>query len=325
MKKITILILSFFVIAIICISACSRRMHGDVDEMVSEDFKREAAPPPAPAPPAPAPPAPAPPPPAPPPPAASRYAILEDHFAAIASTTNAEDVNNRIQEVLEMCESGEIPVLIYLEGDEPRTLISELGIREYMSFLEATEFYGDRIDDVSYNDDGKITSILLSRNEKMKILLYVLEEQARIAEEQARIAEEQARIAEEQAVESEIKTFTSPSRPPPAAGGVMPPSAATAPATSRYAPIEKQFRLITSSDGGAEEILGTMKVLEKCESDAIPVFVYSETDGTRELILNVSIREYIRNLAELRVYEDRIDQIDYNDEGQIIEMILIRE
>ncbi len=64
-----------------------------------------------------------------------------------------------MEEVLELCESGESSVRLYKNIAETRVLYMDTTVRAYMDFLREIGSYQERIDAVEYNVDGKISSI----------------------------------------------------------------------------------------------------------------------------------------------------------------------
>jgi len=244
---------------------------------------------------------------------ASRYAPLESQFKLIASSEDGEEVHNAMLDVLEMCESGESMVSLLKGSTESTSSYYGMSIREYLEILQKSSNYRDEISEVFYNSDGKINHIELFRE-------LSVEEVA-----------EAARIAEEQAVEAEMKTFAAapppppPAAPPPSAAAPRPSAAAapSMPSASRYAPVENHFKIIASSTDIEEISSSTMQVLEMCESGEIPVMLMIKLPEPE--LLYVGIREYMLILTEDKIYEDRIDYIEYSDEGKIIEMNIVRE
>jgi len=62
-----------------------------------------------------------------------------------------------------MCESGETSVLLYKVVADTRMLFLDSTVRFYMELLKETKKFEDKINDVDYNDEGKITSMTLLR------------------------------------------------------------------------------------------------------------------------------------------------------------------
>ena len=104
--------------------------------------------------------------------AASRFGPLEGRFYIIASSVDPEEINSTMIEVLDMCESGETPLIIYQYEDETKAVILNASIREYMEILNETELYEDDIDELTYNDDGKIMFIELMREEVIDEFIF---------------------------------------------------------------------------------------------------------------------------------------------------------
>jgi len=93
----------------------------------------------------------------------SRYAHIEEKFENIAESIDPEEVIDNVQQVLEMCESGNASMMVYKEIAETRFLYLDSSIRYYMDILPEMDSYKERIDQVDYNEDGKITRIIQTR------------------------------------------------------------------------------------------------------------------------------------------------------------------
>jgi len=87
------------------------------------------------------------------------------HFRIIASSDDPEEVNSKMMEVLEMCESEETTIKVYQTGADSLVLLLDTSIRQYMMSLEETRIYKDKIKSVQYNDEGKITFFMMLREE----------------------------------------------------------------------------------------------------------------------------------------------------------------
>jgi hypothetical protein len=95
--------------------------------------------------------------------AASR---LNEYFTAISSATNLASANSSIREALNLFASENAPVLIVIsetnEGqrdyDRPTT------IKDYLNYLKDQKKNTNVITDLEFDDNGKITSVLLVKN-----------------------------------------------------------------------------------------------------------------------------------------------------------------
>ncbi|MFC2129507.1 hypothetical protein ACFLQX_01870 [Bacteroidota bacterium] len=334
MKRFNIYILATIILTVLCMSSCSRRMvgygagaaapapsQGAAKVITLEPIAIQGA---------------------------SRYASLESYFESIAYPFDAEELNYNMQEVLEMCESAETQVTIYGETWDVRALLFEMSIREYLSILEETMRYEDEIEEVSYNDEGKIMSIILSRFDEDLLEEDILEEAAEEVEmefgeaeeaelnlEEATEAEMEAEIArlleELEAAEAAEAAVEELKAPPPAAAAPPPqPSPAAAPpptymampSASRYAPIENHFKIIAGSEDYEEVLNSVNEVLEMCESNETHVFVYN-TDF-EELVVDTTIRVYMEFINDAQLYEDEIGHATYNYDGKITSLEMIR-
>ncbi len=101
-----------------------------------------------------------------------------------------------------------------------------------------------------------------------------------------------------------------------------PPSSISA---SRYAPIEQHFDLIAYSSDFERVNSSMMEVLQMCESEDASAKLYKTVGDTRMLFLDSTVRFYMELLKETKKFEDKINDVDYNPEGKIISMTLIRE
>ncbi len=93
---------------------------------------------------------------------AARYAPIDNHFRAIAGAPDFNAANERIAQALQMFASPDVPVLIIIsqaggfnDYDRPTT------IRKYLDYLKDQKVYNNRVEQVKYDDNGKITELEL--------------------------------------------------------------------------------------------------------------------------------------------------------------------
>jgi hypothetical protein len=93
---------------------------------------------------------------------ASKYSNVEDLFRAIAASPNADKANQLINQTLQMFATPDVPVLIIIsqaggfnDYDRPTT------IRKYLDYLKDQKVYGNRVEQVKYDNNGKITELEL--------------------------------------------------------------------------------------------------------------------------------------------------------------------
>jgi hypothetical protein len=92
----------------------------------------------------------------------ARYAPIENHFRAIAGAPDFNTANERISQALQLFATPDVPVLIIIsqtggfnDYDRPTT------IRKYMDYLKDQKVYGNRIEQVKYDANGKIIELEL--------------------------------------------------------------------------------------------------------------------------------------------------------------------
>ena len=88
--------------------------------------------------------------------------ILADHFASIATATSVSQANMQIAETLKLFSSPEAPVLIIIsksagtvDYDRPTT------IKNYLNYLKDTKNNTNKVDNVTYDNNGKIKELEL--------------------------------------------------------------------------------------------------------------------------------------------------------------------
>ena len=89
----------------------------------------------------------------------SRYAVLDQLFQTMADSSSHEEIITSMMELMEMCESGEVPVTIFETSDSLTTHVSSISIRHYLQRLQDTRQYLEQIENIWYNEEGKIDSI----------------------------------------------------------------------------------------------------------------------------------------------------------------------
>ena len=90
---------------------------------------------------------------------------LSDYFAIIAAAPNADVANEKIAEALQMFASPDIPVLIIvyhmgdiIDYDAPTTA------ERYLNYIKDQKKVAVRVNDIKYDDNGKITDLELIKN-----------------------------------------------------------------------------------------------------------------------------------------------------------------
>ncbi|MDP3461787.1 MAG: hypothetical protein Q8S18_03250 [Bacteroidales bacterium] len=93
---------------------------------------------------------------------ASKFSNVEDMFRAIAASPDAGRANDLIDRTLQMFATPDVPVLIIIsqaggfnDYDRPTT------IRKYLDYLKDQKVYGNRVEQVKYDNNGKITELEL--------------------------------------------------------------------------------------------------------------------------------------------------------------------
>jgi len=93
------------------------------------------------------------------------YVKLDQYFDAIANSGNAASTNNSINEALALFASADTPVLIVISGsgdqkdyDRPTT------IKNYLNYLKDQKKNINRIENLQFDNSGKITEVELRKN-----------------------------------------------------------------------------------------------------------------------------------------------------------------
>jgi hypothetical protein len=91
-----------------------------------------------------------------------KYEKIDDYLDAVVNTKSLEMSNQRISETLKFFASPEVPVLIIIyqeadikDYDKPTT------IKKYLEYLKDQQKNPNKVNDVKYNDNGKITELEL--------------------------------------------------------------------------------------------------------------------------------------------------------------------
>ncbi len=87
----------------------------------------------------------------------ARYAVMENYFQNIADLEDLSEAMDNINEVLMRCVSPEVLVLIY-SNEEMDTPAIENTIRNYMDMLLESRVFEERINEITYDTRGNITS-----------------------------------------------------------------------------------------------------------------------------------------------------------------------
>lgn len=91
---------------------------------------------------------------------AAKYATIENYFLSIAASPNMAVANEKINQALQLFATPDAPVLIIIsqaggfnDYDRPTT------IRRYLDYLKDQKVFNNRIEQVKYDANGKITEI----------------------------------------------------------------------------------------------------------------------------------------------------------------------
>jgi len=95
-----------------------------------------------------------------------KQAMLESinsHFFAVATATSVDDANLKIQRALSMYASKDVPVLIVVSkyGNNQKDYDRPTTIESYLNYLKDVKKYSKQIEDIKYDDFGKIIEIEL--------------------------------------------------------------------------------------------------------------------------------------------------------------------
>lgn len=92
----------------------------------------------------------------------SKYGNLEGMLRSVASSPDFATANDRISQTLQLFATPDVPVLIIIsqaggfnDYDRPTT------IRKYLDYLKDQKNFNNRIEQVKYDSNGKITELEL--------------------------------------------------------------------------------------------------------------------------------------------------------------------
>jgi len=88
---------------------------------------------------------------------------INSHFFAVASAPTVNEANTRIQRALSLYASKDVPVLIVIAkyGQNQKDYDRPTNIDKYLNYLKDKKKYNKEIEDVKYDDMGKIIEIEL--------------------------------------------------------------------------------------------------------------------------------------------------------------------
>jgi hypothetical protein len=93
---------------------------------------------------------------------AAKYNSVESQFLAIAAAPDINTANEKIERALSLFASPDVPVLVIIsqtggfnDYDRPTT------ISKYLNYLKDQKVYNNRIEQVKYDDNGKIIELEL--------------------------------------------------------------------------------------------------------------------------------------------------------------------
>lgn len=88
---------------------------------------------------------------------------INSHFHAVSSAPTLDEANIRIQRALSLYASKDVPVLIVISeyGDNQKDYDRPTTIDKYLHYLKDIKKYNKQIDNVKYNDNGKIIEVEL--------------------------------------------------------------------------------------------------------------------------------------------------------------------
>ncbi len=97
--------------------------------------------------------------------AAEPYQKLENYFAAISSSNNLAAANSSIKEALTLFASKDTPVLIVIsESNGQKDYDRPTTIGEYLNYLKDQKKNINKINQLQFDDSGKITEVELIKN-----------------------------------------------------------------------------------------------------------------------------------------------------------------
>ena len=95
--------------------------------------------------------------------AQSKYDNVNSHFNAVASAPSVDEANSRIEKAISLYASKDVPVLIVISkyGDNQKDYDRPTTIYKYLNYLKDVKKYNNQVDDIKYDDFGKIIEIEL--------------------------------------------------------------------------------------------------------------------------------------------------------------------
>lgn len=95
------------------------------------------------------------------------YEQLNRYFTSIANATSEVAADNTISEALNMFASQEAPVLIIIYENEQENVVDydePTTIAKYLHYLKIVNRKPDNIENIKFNENGKITELILKKN-----------------------------------------------------------------------------------------------------------------------------------------------------------------
>jgi len=91
------------------------------------------------------------------------FRSVNTHFQAIATAPSVEQANSRIDKAISLYASKDVPVLIIISkyGDNQKDYDRPTTIYKYLNYLKDIKRYNNTVDDIKYDDFGKIIEIEL--------------------------------------------------------------------------------------------------------------------------------------------------------------------
>ena len=93
----------------------------------------------------------------------SKLDNINSHFFAVASAPSVTEANTRIDRAISLYASKDVPVLIILSkyGNDQKDYDRPTTIEKYLNYIKDIRKYNKRIEDLKYDDFGKIIEIEL--------------------------------------------------------------------------------------------------------------------------------------------------------------------
>lgn len=91
---------------------------------------------------------------------------LADHFALVAGASSIENANKKINEAMKLFESPDTPVLIIISQDgDMKDYDRPTTAKKYLEYLKDQKKNLNEIDNIEYNDNGKIKLLELIKKD----------------------------------------------------------------------------------------------------------------------------------------------------------------